>query len=79
MGVRNGELFLKKNLPGFGVCDSVWKLMDDHSFCPRLTLRLCKGRVSTPQPAKGSHTVTFYLFSRLQNNRDFNQVKAYRD
>ena len=54
MAVRNGELF-KKNSLGFGVCYSVWKLVDDHSFCPRLTLRLCKGRDSTSQPAKRSH------------------------
>ena len=66
----------KKNSLGFGVRDSVWNLVDDHSFCPRLILRLCKGRVSTSQPAKVSHSVTF---SHLQNNRDFNQVKAYRD
>ena len=78
MGVRNGVFF--KKLLGFGVCDLVWKLMDDHSFCPRLTLRLCKGRVSTSQLAKKESSVTFLpLLSRLQNNRDFNQVKACRD
>jgi len=48
----------KKSL-GFGVCDSVWKPVDDHSFCSRLTLRLCKGRISTSQHAKESHSVTF--------------------
>jgi len=48
MAVRNGELL---NTLGFGVCDSVWKLVDDHSFCPRLTLRLCKGRASASQHA----------------------------
>jgi len=31
-----------------------------------LTLRLCKGRVSTSQRAKESHSVTLYLFSHLQ-------------
>ena len=79
MAVHNGELF-KKNSLGFGVCDSTWKLVDDHSCCSRLILRLCKGRVSTSQPAKVSHPVTFYLFLHLRNNRDFNsQVKAYLD
>ena len=58
--MHNGEV--KKNSLGFGVCDSIWKLVDDHSFCPRLTLRLCKGRASTSQPAKRNHSITLYLF-----------------
>jgi len=28
---------------------------------------------------KGVIRSPYYLFSHLQNNRDFNQVKAYRD
>ena len=77
MAVRNGEI--KKKFARFRCLRLDMEASGRPHYCPRLTLRLCKGRVSTSQPAKGSHPVTFYLFSRLQNNRDFNQVKAYRD